>query len=123
MSDVITAESRIIPKKTAAEIDAEVSRLINDAYKRTESLLRENMDKLDLVALTLMEREKINKNEFIQLMENGFIAEEESKTDDNASDDDSSETSESENAVISEEEEGSVEIERNTTDSGETDGI
>lgn len=64
-------------EETAAKIDAEVSRLINDAYKQTENILNENIDKLKLVAVTLMEREKIDKDEFVQLMEKGFIEDKE----------------------------------------------
>jgi cell division protease FtsH len=60
-------------EETAAKIDEEVSRIVNDAYKRTEKILSENMDKLRLVAISLMEREKIYKDEFVQLMEKGFI--------------------------------------------------
>ncbi|MDE6470604.1 MAG: ATP-dependent zinc metalloprotease FtsH [Eubacterium sp.] len=60
-------------EETAAKIDEEVSRLINDAYRKTENILTENIEKLKLVAVTLMEREKLDKDEFLQLMENGFI--------------------------------------------------
>lgn len=62
-------------EETAAKIDDEVSRIINDAYKKTENILTENMEKLKLVAVTLMEREKLDKDEFLQLMEKGFIEE------------------------------------------------
>lgn len=64
-------------EETAAKIDEEVTRIINDAYDRTKDILTENMDKLKLVAVTLMEREKLDKDEFVQLMENGFIEEKE----------------------------------------------
>ncbi len=60
-------------EETAAKIDEEVSRLINEAYRRTESILKEHMDKLELVAETLMVKEKIDKTQFIELMEKGFI--------------------------------------------------
>lgn len=62
-------------EETAAKIDEEVSRLINEAYRRTESILKEHMDKLELVAETLMVKEKIDKAQFIELMEKGFIEE------------------------------------------------
>ena len=80
-------------EETAAKIDEEVSRLVNEAYKRTENILSEHIDKLKLVAITLMEREKIYKDDFIQLMEKGYIEDEnsdvpnpDSKTDESAAD-------------------------------------
>lgn len=82
-------------EETAAKIDEEVSRLINDAYKRTESILSEHIDKLKLVAITLMEREKIYKDDFISLMEKGFI----SSSDDNNSSNDETKSAETENTV------------------------
>lgn len=74
-------------EETAAKIDEEVTRIINDAYDRTKDILTENMDKLKLVAVTLMEREKLDKDEFVQLMENGFIKEKEEKAVVKAEDD------------------------------------
>jgi len=74
-------------EETAAKIDEEVTRIINDAYNRTKDILTENMDKLKLVAVTLMEREKLDKDEFVQLMENGFIEEKEDKAVIKAEDD------------------------------------
>lgn len=74
-------------EETAAKIDEEVTRIINDAYNRTKDILTENMDKLKLVAVTLMEREKLDKDEFVQLMENGFIKEKEEKAVVKAEDD------------------------------------
>lgn len=73
-------------EETSARIDEEVSRIINEAYKRTEEILKENFDKLELVANTLIEREKIDKDEFIELMENGFIAEKNEETENKDSD-------------------------------------
>lgn len=63
-------------EETANKIDEEVTRLINDAYKRTESILNEHMDKLTLVATNLMEKEKLNKDEFKSLVEKGYIEDE-----------------------------------------------
>lgn len=74
-------------EETAAKIDEEVTRIINDAYDRTKDILTENMDQLKLVAVTLMEREKLDKDEFVQLMENGFIEEKEEKAVVKAEDD------------------------------------
>ena len=53
----------------ASEIDEEVERIILDAYKRTEAILTEHMDKLHVVAKALVEREKIDADEFYALMD------------------------------------------------------
>lgn len=80
-------------EETAAKIDEEVSRLVNEAYKKAKDILSHHLDKLKLVAVTLMEKEKIFKDDFISLMEKGFIADDGAKDDgaktdaDNKSDD------------------------------------
>lgn len=53
----------------ASEIDEEVEKIVLDAYKRTESILTEHMDKLHVVAKALVEREKIDADEFYALMD------------------------------------------------------
>lgn len=53
----------------ASEIDEEVEAIVLAAYKRTEQILREHIDKLHTVAKALVEREKIDANEFYALME------------------------------------------------------
>lgn len=73
-------------EETAAKIDEEIHRIISEAYEKTKEILKAHMDKLELVANTLMEREKINKQQFISLMEKGFIEEDKvSKKADNDS--------------------------------------
>lgn len=75
-------------EETAAKIDDEIHRIINEAYDKTESILKEHNDKLELVAQTLITREKIYKKEFIDLMEKGYIDEavEEPKASDTPAD-------------------------------------
>ncbi len=51
-------------EKVAAEIDEEVKRIITTAYDKAEELLRENMDKLHKTAELLLEKEKIDADEF-----------------------------------------------------------
>ena len=60
---------------TSVKIDEEVARIINNAYKKTEEILKEHFDKLTLVAETLIKKEKLTKEDFISLMENGFLEE------------------------------------------------
>lgn len=58
---------------TAAAIDEEVESLLRNAYKRTEELLNGHMEQLHTVAKYLLEKEKINGDEFQQIMERGYI--------------------------------------------------
>ena len=98
-------------EETAAKIDEEVSRLVNEAYKRTENILSEHIDKLKLVAVTLMEREKIYKDDFIQLMEKGYIEDENSDNSnpDSKSDESATDTTPEENTVATDS--GNVSVE------------
>ena len=52
-----------------ALIDKEIHRIIDEAYKRGEKILSENIDKLHAVAKILFEKEKIDGEEFKQIME------------------------------------------------------
>lgn len=63
-------------ESVAAMIDEEVNRIITDAYKRTETILTEHIDKLKLVAETLIKLEKVNEEQFNSLMEKGCLPEE-----------------------------------------------
>jgi cell division protease FtsH len=51
-------------EKIAAVIDKEIKTIIDWAYEKAESLLKENIDKLHKVAGTLLEKEKLDVNEF-----------------------------------------------------------
>lgn len=64
---------------TSARIDAEIELMMRNAYNKTEEILKEHIDKLKLVAETLIKREKLTGAEFIQLMEKGFIDEPEAE--------------------------------------------
>ena len=50
-------------------IDGEIHRIIDEAYKRGEKILSDNIDKLHAVAKVLFEKEKIDGAEFKQIME------------------------------------------------------
>jgi cell division protease FtsH len=55
-------------EETSGLIDEEVKRIIDTAYKRTEDILNENMGKLHSVANVLLEKEKIDGEEFEGIM-------------------------------------------------------
>ena len=67
---------------TSAKIDAQIEKMMRNAYAQTEEILKTHYDKLELVAETLIKNEKISGDEFKQLMVNGFIASD--KLDDTA---------------------------------------
>ncbi len=56
-------------EKTAAEIDDEVRRIVDDCYKKAKDILLENRDKLDACAELLLEKERISRDEFEALFE------------------------------------------------------
>ena len=60
--------TRNYSEKVAAEIDAEIERIINEAYDRTKSILSEHIDKLEAVAARLFDKEKIEGDEFLRIM-------------------------------------------------------
>jgi cell division protease FtsH len=62
-------------ESVAASIDAEIEEIVLNAYKRTESILREHIDQLHKVAKELVKREKITGEEFETLMQGGELPE------------------------------------------------
>lgn len=97
---------------TSARIDAEIEKMMRDAYEKTEKILREHYDKLVLIAETLIEREKISGDDFASLMEKGFI---EKSDDDDADENKEEKVADTENAAdtISEERAGTVDCDNN----------
>lgn len=68
--------TRNYSENVAAIIDEEVKKIINTAYERTEKILSEHIDKLHLLAETLVKLEKVNEEQFVSLMEKGELPEE-----------------------------------------------
>ena len=64
------AQSKNYSDEIAAIIDNEVKKIIDDAYERTLTLLRENNNKLIALAETLLEKEKVEGAEFEEIFEN-----------------------------------------------------
>jgi cell division protease FtsH len=56
-------------ERTANEIDAEVHRIITEQYDRVNALLRANLEKLEAMAKALLERETLDSEEIIAVME------------------------------------------------------
>lgn len=57
-------EMQMFGEDIGDKIGAEVKKLIDNAYENAKQLLKAHMDKLDAIALTLLEREKINEEDF-----------------------------------------------------------
>jgi cell division protease FtsH len=76
------ARDRNYSEEVAYSIDKEVRRLIEDAYAKTEEMLKTNMDKLHIVADALIERETLEGEELQQLLDNGKIEEKEKPSED-----------------------------------------
>mgnify|MGYP002556321971 FL=1 len=60
--------TRNYSEDTAALIDEEVKRIIDNAYTKVKTILTENMSKLLHIADVLIEKEKIEGEEFEALM-------------------------------------------------------
>ena len=52
---------------TAAEVDAEVMRILKESYQKAKELLEENRDIMDKIAAHLIEKETITGKEFMQI--------------------------------------------------------
>ena len=57
-------QTRNYSEETSAKIDEEVKKIIDKAYKRAKDILTKNSDKLHTVANILLEKEKIDGEEF-----------------------------------------------------------
>ncbi len=62
------AEQRDYSEAVAEEIDNEVRRIINEAYNRAKQVLIEHRDELDTIANHLMEKETLERDEFLALI-------------------------------------------------------
>ena len=54
---------------TSSAIDREIKRMMTEAYHKTETILKEHMDQLHLVAKQLFDDEKMSGEEFAKIME------------------------------------------------------
>ena len=61
------AHSRTYSEEVAREIDHEIAKIVQTAYQRAETILTDHIDKLHKVAELLLEKEKIDGEEFNSL--------------------------------------------------------
>ena len=64
------AHAKAYSDKTAAEIDDEVRRIIDECYKEAEKILKEHENVLHAVSKLLMEKERITREEFEKTFNN-----------------------------------------------------
>ena len=74
-------------EEVASEIDKEVRRITEDAYASCRTIIRENRDKLELIAQALIERETLTAKELEELLETGKITDPPEDDDDNGGND------------------------------------
>jgi ATP-dependent Zn proteases len=60
-------KGRNFSEEVAFEIDKEIRKLIDNGYKRAEKLLTDNINKLHAVAKRLLEKEKVEADEFLEI--------------------------------------------------------
>lgn len=77
------SRDRNYSEEVAYSIDKEVRRMIEAAYAKTEGMLKDNIEKLHLVATALLERETLEGEELAQLLNQGKINEKDENSDDN----------------------------------------
>ena len=63
------AHAKDYSEETAAIIDEEVKKIVDAGYERATNILKEHIDKLHAVAKVLMEKEKIDGDEFDKIFE------------------------------------------------------
>lgn len=83
--------SRDYSERTAAEIDDEVTRIINEAYAKCKELLSENLDKLLALSDALLEKETIYSKDFEKIFNGEKLDEESIDLEDTINEDDLSE--------------------------------
>ena len=71
-------KSRNFSDQVAFEIDQQIRKIIDECYAKTEKILKDNKDLLDLIAINLAKYETLTKEQIEYLVEHGHMMEEES---------------------------------------------
>lgn len=69
-------KSRNFSDQVAFEIDQEIRKIIDDCYKKTEEVIKENMKLVDLIAEELVKHETLTKEQIDYLVEHGKMMDE-----------------------------------------------
>jgi cell division protease FtsH len=65
------SRAKVYSEFTAQEIDGEVKRIIDDAYKIAKNTLTTNLDKLELIAKSLLEVETLDGTQVEEIVRTG----------------------------------------------------
>ena len=60
-------------ERTAAEIDEEIQEIMSTAYQRTSGILTQHMEELHRLAAVLFEKEKLDGEQFLQVMSGALL--------------------------------------------------
>ncbi len=66
------SQGKVYSEAVAGEIDVEVRKIVDEAYRKCMDILSEHEDKLRIVARELMEKERISGRRFAQLMADDY---------------------------------------------------
>jgi cell division protease FtsH len=69
------AQAHDMSQKTWEIIDSEIKVMVMQSYKRARKVIEENKDKVELIAVTLLEREVLEGSEIERLLEGGKLPE------------------------------------------------
>ncbi len=75
-------KSRNFSDQVAFEIDQQIRKIIDECYAKTEKILKDNKDLLDLIATNLAKYETLTKEQIEYLVEHGHMKEEEEDSED-----------------------------------------
>ena len=66
--------TRNYSEEVSAKIDTEVKKIIDNAYNRVKDILTENRQKLEDITKALLEKERLEAEEFEEIFKNGYNA-------------------------------------------------
>jgi cell division protease FtsH len=65
------ARAKVYSESTAEEIDGEVKRIIDEAYRTAKDIITKNLDKLELIAKSLLEYETLDGSQVEEIVRTG----------------------------------------------------
>ena len=74
------AQHRDYSEETAQKIDSEVNNLVSENYKKTHTLLKNNLDTLNKLAKALLDKETLNGNEIEEIVQKSKTKRQQRKT-------------------------------------------
>lgn len=66
------AHSRNYSEEVSAKIDSEIKKIIDDAYAKVKQILIDNKQKLEDISKALLEKERLEADEFEEIFKNGY---------------------------------------------------